>query len=124
MSDLQLSLYTVEIKTSRWPEMVAWYRDVLGMRSLFRVVDEEYSLLEAGGSMLAILQADEVGEPSARFSLSFEVESIDPICLRLQEAGADCEIADRHPEGLSHVKTTDPDGNRVRVFAWPKRSEK
>ena len=116
-----LSLYTVEIKTTRWPEMVAWYRDVLGMRSLFRVVDDQYSLLEAGGSMLALAQADDVGEPSARFSLSFEVDSIGPVCERLQVANAVCDVADQNPEALAMVTTLDPDGNRVRLFAWPKQ---
>jgi len=34
------TLFAVEIRTSRWPELVAWYREVLGLEVLLRVVDD------------------------------------------------------------------------------------
>ncbi len=41
-------LYCIELRTANWPASVEWYRQVLGLRVLVRVVDDGYALLEAG----------------------------------------------------------------------------
>ena len=42
------SLFSVELRTARWAELVEWYRNVLGLRVLVRVVDDGYALFAAG----------------------------------------------------------------------------
>ncbi len=38
--EIRPSLYSVEIRTAQWPQMVNWYRHVLGLKVLVRVVDD------------------------------------------------------------------------------------
>ena len=113
------SLFSVELRTARWPDLVEWYRSVLGLRVLVRVVDDGYALLDAGDTRLAILGRDTAGEASGRWSLGFEVADLDAIHARLAAAGAECTPPKQHAEGFREVVATDPDGNRVRLFAWP-----
>jgi hypothetical protein len=37
----------------------------------------------------------------------------------MQAEGATITYPERDPEGLREAETTDPDGNRIRVFCWP-----
>ncbi len=99
--------------------MVEWYRNVLGLRVLVRVVDDGYALFEAGDTRLALLSRPDPGGPSGRWSLGFEVPDVDPLHARLQEVHADVAAPKMHPEGFRELVTTDPDGNRIRLFAWP-----
>jgi len=99
--------------------MVEWYRHVLGLRVLVRVVDDGYALFEAGDTRVAILNRDSAGEASNRWSLGFEVVDLEAAHIRLREAGADLVEPKTHPEGFRELVTTDPDGNRLRLFAWP-----
>lgn len=113
-------LFSVELRTARWPELVAWYRDVLGLRVLVRVVDDSYALLEAGDTRLAILGRPEPGAASRRWSLGFEVADLDAAYGRLCAAGAGSGPPQTHPEGFRELVAADPDGNRVRLFSWPR----
>jgi predicted enzyme related to lactoylglutathione lyase len=113
------SLFSVELRTARWPALVEWYRSVLGLRVLVRVVDDGYALFEAGDTRLAILRRPEPGEASRRWSLGFEVTDLDAIHDRLVAANAEVAAPKVHPEGFREVVTADPDGNRIRLFSWP-----
>ena len=66
-------LYCIELRTTNWPALVQWYRDVLGLRVLVRVIDDGYALLEAGESRISLISRPSPGEPSRRISLAFEV---------------------------------------------------
>ena len=111
-------LFSVEIRTSRWAELVEWYRNVIGLRVLVRVVDDGYALLAAGDTRLAIIARPEPGEPSRRWSLGFEVVDLEPLRDRLIESGADVAPVHAHDEGFREIMVSDPDGNRLRLFAW------
>ena len=113
-------LYCVELRTSKWDEMVEWYREVLGLRVLVRVIDDGYALLEAGETRLALLSRESPGEPSRRISLAFEVSDVRNICARLRALGSPVSHPQRDLEGLREANTTDPDGNRIRLFSWPR----
>ena len=113
-------LFCVELRTARWRELVAWYRDVLGLRTLVRSDDDAYALLAAGAARLALLGRAEPGVGSRRWSLAFEVESLAAVGERLTAAGQPVTPA-AHPEGYHEIICTDPDANRVRVFTWPSR---
>lgn len=112
-------LFSIELRTARWADLLAWYRDVLGLRVLVRVVDDHYALLAAGDARLAILGRPEPGEASRRWSLGFEVTDLDAIHGRLVEAGVVVTPPKVHPEGFREIVVADPDGNRLRLFSWP-----
>lgn len=113
------SLYSVELRTARWVELVEWYRNVLGLRVLIRGVDDGYALFEAGDTRLAILSRETPGELSHRWSLGFEVIDLEAVHARLAATDASVALPRMHPEGFRELITADPDGNRIRLFSWP-----
>lgn len=112
------TLFCVEIRTARWAEMVEWYRAVLGLRVLVRGVDDGYALLAAGDTRVAILARPAAGPASPRWSLAFEVDDLDVAHARLMAAGASATPLAANPEGFQELTLTDPEGNRLRLFAW------
>jgi catechol 2,3-dioxygenase-like lactoylglutathione lyase family enzyme len=113
------SLFSVELRTARWVELVEWYRNVLGLRVLVRVVDDGYALFEAGDTRLAILSREIPGDLSHRWSLGFEVIDLEAVYARLAATDASVASPKMHPEGFRELITADPDGNRIRLFSWP-----
>ena len=113
------TLFSVELRTAQWEHMVQWYRNVLGLRVLVRVVDDGYALFEAGDTRVAILSRENAGAASGRWSLGFEVIDLESTHARLRAADADVVEPKTHPEGFRELVTDDPDGNRLRLFAWP-----
>lgn len=114
-------LFCVELRTARWAELVEWYRSVLGLAVLVRVVDDGYALLGAGDCRIAILSRPEPGSASGRMSLGFETSDLDAVERRLAEAGADVRPPRVHAEGFRELLAHDPDGNKLRLFSWPNR---
>ena len=112
-------LYCVELRTANWSALVEWYREVLGLRVLVRVIDDGYALIEAGENRVALIARPDSGQASQRISLAFEVTDVRKVTARLRAAGAKVTHPTRDPEGLREASTTDPDGNRIRVFSWP-----
>jgi catechol 2,3-dioxygenase-like lactoylglutathione lyase family enzyme len=102
------SLFSVELRTARWPTLVDWYRDALGLKVLVRVLDDEYALLEAGDTRLAILGRASAGEVP------------DVVVARERLLGMAMTVGEPtiHPEGFHELRVVDPDGNRLRLFAW------
>ena len=113
-------LYCVEIRSRDWLQAAHWYRDVLGLRVLVRVPDEKYALLAAGETRLAILGRDQPGEATRRISLAFEVPDLAPLVERLHATGAQLPPPHTSDEGLREINLVDPDGNRLRLFSWPR----
>src|SRR5262245_32388792 len=114
-------LYCIELRTAHWDASVHWYRQVLGLKVLVRVVDEGYALLGSGGTRLAIIAREAPGEPTRRISLAFEVHDLHPIATRLSEHSIAFEPPKFDEEGLREINTHDPDGNRIRLFSWPEK---
>jgi len=115
------SLYAVDLRTARWPDMVAWYRDVLGLRMLVRSAEEGFALLAAGETRLAVLARPQAAGSSDRWSLAFEVTDLDEARTRLAAGSADLGETRTHDEGYRELTVADPDGNRIRLFSWPTR---
>jgi catechol 2,3-dioxygenase-like lactoylglutathione lyase family enzyme len=113
-------LYCVELRTANWQALVEWYREVLGLRVLVRMVDDGYALLEAGETRIALIARESAGDATPRISLAFEVSDVAGVCERLRAAGAQITHPARDPEGLREANTADPDGNRIRLFSWPR----
>lgn len=114
------SLFCVEIRTPQWSRLVEWYRSAVGLRVLMRGVDDGYALLAGGDTRLAIIARPAAAEPSPRWSLAFEVHDLDAARARLVAAGVTVPEPATHPEGFCELPLVDPDGNRLRLFAWPK----
>lgn len=112
----QPSLFCVELRTARWEVLVDWYRDVVGLPVLLRVIDDRYALLDAGCTRLAIMGREHPSEASGRWSLGFETDDLDAVWHRLGAAAAAPPRA--NPEGFREVVARDPDGNTIRLFAW------
>ena len=110
------SLFSVELRTARWELLVAWYRDIVGLKGLLRVEDDRYALLDAGCTRLAIMGRSTPGEPSGRWSLGFETDDLDAAWLRLGAAATSPPRA--NPEGFRELVAIDPDGNKIRLFTW------
>ncbi len=119
--EVRPGLYCIELRSENWVRLVDWYRHALGLRVLVRVVDDGYALLEAGETRIALLSREATGPSTPRLSLAFEVEDVPKVCARLEEAGSPLMHPNHDPEGLREVNTEDPDGNRIRLFCWPKR---
>lgn len=117
--DHRPGLYCVELRTQNWAQLVEWYRDVLGLRVLVRVVEDGYALLEAGETRLALLEREAVGESNHRISLAFEVDDLLKVSARLEASGVTVLYPVRGPEHLREANALDPDGNRIRLFSWP-----
>ena len=111
-------LFSIELRTARWGELVEWYRNVLGLKVLIRALDDGYALLQAGSARLAILERPEAPPASHRWSLGFEVADLAACRERLRMAGAEIQEPPPNPEGFTEIVTHDPDGNRLRLFAW------
>lgn len=114
-------LFAIELRASDWAGMVKWYREVLGLKVLLRVIDDQYAQLHAGSVQLAIVGHGDPGAASGRVTLAFEVSDSDATASRLAMQGWDFERRERTAEGLSELVTTDPEGNRLRLFEWPRR---
>ncbi len=121
MSIRHPGLYCVELRTAQWEKSVRWYREALGLRVMVRVVDDGYALLEAGETRLALIARRTPGPASPRWSLGFEVDSLEQVIDRLVRFGSKVSKPERDPEGFRAVITHDPDGNTVRLFCWPEK---
>lgn len=118
--DERPGLYCIELRTAHWEASVEWYRNILGLRVLVRVTDEGYALLDAGETRLALLAREVPGEPTRRISLAFEVPDLNIVAERLRRQGLTFSAPRTDSEGLREINTTDPDGNRLRLFSWPR----
>jgi predicted enzyme related to lactoylglutathione lyase len=117
MSDMRL--YCIELRTPKWAELVTWYRDVVGMRVAVRMTGRQYALLTGREGRLAILGRKETDDDGRRWNLVFETADLEPVRARLIAAGSPIEETPAEFENYRDLVATDPDGNRVRFFAWP-----
>lgn len=115
-----MRLYCIELRTPQWTELVTWYRDVVGMRVAVRMTGRQYALLTGSEGRLAILgRKEEEADVGHRWNLVFETADLEPVRVRLTAAGSPIEETPVEFENYRDLVTTDPDGNRVRFFAWP-----
>lgn len=117
---MSLRLYSLQLLSPDWERLVRWYRDALGLRVFIRVIEDRYAQLDGGGVQLAILQEPFPTSASPRWSLAFELEDLEPAAARLQSLDWPFERRPPNLEGLAQLKTSDPDGNVVRLFRWPR----
>lgn len=118
-STRQPAVYSLELRTGRWYAMVQWYRTALGLRVLFRVQDDEFAMLDMGRTLLSLISDPDCEPASNRLTIVFEVADLDAAAQQLSAAAAPIERRGKHVEGYEELVTADPDGNRIRLIAWP-----
>jgi predicted enzyme related to lactoylglutathione lyase len=114
----RVQLYAIELRSTQWGEVLQWYREVLGLWVAIRVPEDEYALLIAGEGRLALMGRG-TATRNDRVSLAFEVADLEEVEARLLASGTDVERVADHAEGLTLLRTADPDGNRITLFRWP-----
>jgi len=110
----------IQLRVNDWPACVAWYGDVLGLKTL--MIDEQggFALMEAGGAKLAI-KARPSAEPivASDSSIVFEVDDLEGERHRLKRLGVEIGTIIENPaEGFRECRFADPGGNAVTIFAW------
>lgn len=119
-----MELYALELRTADWRRLLAWYREVLGLRVLVRVEDDRYALLAAGPAKIAIVEARREELTPAVVSIDrliFDTDDFDAAVLRLERFAGRPPAVSTEAEGFRQCATTDPDGRGVRLVAWPDR---
>ena len=114
-----VNLYCTELRTGDWLRLVTWYRDIVGLRVAVRMTGRQYALLTGREGRLAILGRDDLKPDGQRWNLVFEVGDLEAVRQRLIAAGSPIEEPPQESENYRDLLTTDPDGHRVRFFAWP-----
>ena len=115
-----MELFAVEIRTAQWQPMILWYTSALNMKAAVRSAEDGYALLAGRGWRLSLLelQEEEPRDHSA-ISLALVVENLTAARERvenfLMEPSAPIETSE---EGFLQWTTTDPDGNRIKLFQF------
>jgi len=111
-------LFAVEVRTADWEALVAWYRTVVGLPVMLRVVDDGYALLGDARGRLALVAKADPGPPGGRIGLVLEVADLDAAAARLAAVGAEVVRRPPNDEGFAELLTRDPDGNRLRLYTF------
>lgn len=114
---MKAELFAVEIRTPRFDAMLAWYRNVLQMKVGIRQQEEGYALLVGEGYRIALLSRDDATAGQTIVSLAIEVDDFNEWREYLNGKSIPL-VAQGNPEGFRELKLSDPDGNRVKLFAW------
>lgn len=124
-SAVAMELYAIELRTADWRRLVAWYREVLGLRVLVRVEEDRYVLLAAGSARIAIVAArPEELAAAAGVSIDrliFDTDDFDHAVARIEQHTGQQPAVRTEAEGFRQCAATDPDGRSVRLVAWPQR---
>lgn len=114
---MKAELFAVEIRTARFTAMLDWYREVLQLKVGVRQSDEGYALLVGTGFRIALLSREDATAGQAIVSLAVEVDNFDVWREHLNSKSIPL-VAQESPEGFRELTLNDPDGNRVKLFAW------
>ena len=79
--------FAAEVRTAAWEALVAWYREVLGLRVLLRVSDDGYALLGDARGRIAIVSRPDPGPAGERIGLEIEVAAEDVVVTETPREG-------------------------------------
>jgi lactoylglutathione lyase len=120
----------LRILTKDYRSSFYFYTEVLKFKAMWGDLESGYADLKTGNTMIALFgreaMADAVGtggkaldsESMDRFSMIFEVESVDKMASRLKKVGIELETEpmDRPEWGIRTTHLRDPDGNLIELF--------
>ena len=108
------------IYTSRLPESLHFYSDVLGFKILDSYPGVYARLRSAGGTTIALHLLDQGQQMDARTEgvrLYFEVKALDALCTALEKRGVTFDQMPKDmPWGWRHAYLHDPDGHEVSLY--------
>jgi catechol 2,3-dioxygenase-like lactoylglutathione lyase family enzyme len=119
------SIGIVTLRVERWAEMVAFYRDQLGLRP--RLVDEagQYAMFDTGAARLALegpaapAFPRQTGHPPAM--VNFETADLAAVIDELRGKRVMLSTDVKHGPGYDFVVIADPEGNEQIVYQRVKR---
>jgi predicted enzyme related to lactoylglutathione lyase len=115
-----MRLFMIQRRVNDWPNAVAWYRDILGLKSLILDEPGRFALLNAGRAKLALKERDEDDSAAASdTSLVFQVDDLDAERERLSRLGVSIgSIRENQAEHFRECHLADPEGNAITLFTW------
>lgn len=117
-TDLELdAIGQIHITVADIDAAIAFYRDVLGMKFLFRVPDQAMAFFDCGGVRLYLGATEGLERPSHPL-IYYRVDDVDAACESLRERGVELEALPHvvhRDEGqeLWMASLKDPEGNLV-----------
>jgi predicted enzyme related to lactoylglutathione lyase len=105
------------ISTSDLDRLRDFYARVFGATEVFRMPEEGeifYLGLRIGDSDLGLV-AEKAGDPSPRYALSIEVESVDELLPLVEQYGGKVRPPNDMPWGQRVAHGEDPDGNLINL---------
>lgn len=115
-----IARYGIILNSENFDECVAFYRDLFGLRELFKRDEDGYRLtcLEYGDGYLMIEQGGKAksgikSPEEGSFKLRFNVENMEETLAEIRAWGIDAVITE-NAWGRT-INISDPDGNRVGV---------
>lgn len=106
------------ISTADLARLRDFYTRVFGATEVFRTPEAGevfYLGLRIGDSDLGLVAEEKAGDPSKRYLLSIEVESVDALLPLVEEAGGTVQPPNDMPWGQRVAHAEDPDGNLVNL---------
>ena len=104
-----------------WPAAVEWYRDVLGLSIGAYEADDQFCMLMAGSSFIALASDHPEfaeGSNENRVAPSVHVADLDATLERLRARGVTVDnVIDGEGEGYRLTRIWDPEGNRINLFS-------
>jgi predicted enzyme related to lactoylglutathione lyase len=117
-------LAVTEVRVVDWESTVRWYEEVLGLHTLLIDDHNQFALLAAGTGRIALKGPGERGSvrPARRAEgvrLIFRIDDVDAEYARLVGLKVNVSRPADHPrEHYREVRTEDPEGNPITLFAW------
>ena len=130
-----LKFDNVRLLVTRFDETFLFYRDILGLKSTWGAVGENYaSFAFPGGGQIALFKRDLMAEATATtsrtaapaqdtFALILTVEDVDASYQQLRAKGVQFVAAPQNRDvwGIRAAHFRDPDGNLIELFSALKK---
>lgn len=109
------------LSTGRLPEMLHFYRDLVGATETYRFPDEgepAYVGLQLGGAELGIGASDDPPPPQSRVDMCLYADDCDAAVAHLRAHGATITAEpEDQPWGERMARAADPDGNPLVILS-------
>lgn len=109
MSNMKLDV--IEIQVRDWAGMMKWYHSVLGLEILAREDDDKFAMLGNEGSIVALVQVDEVSGTPGNIMPYWRVENIENVVEKLTSSGVRFSTKVETTHWGKQAKFSDLEGN-------------
>lgn len=117
-----MKLYMTELSVTDIAKSLAWYRDKLGLHVRIHDTDKKYVQFDAGGQ-LSLREHRDTGKVDSHAIVYFEVENLTAELVRLSKLSiVPDDDTTESEEGYRRAILRDPDGHRIGLFEWIRKS--